>query len=597
MTAHRHPLSRTSSRRAVVVAASLSALAAAGFTPGTQASAATPQALGPRSCPSPFPTDQLQRDQAVTGRTVSEGTRPDALTGSVVGTLEDGIAPGLDMIIVKLAGSVVTDADGEVDRGIWAGMSGSPIYAEDGRLIGAVSYGLSWSPSDYAGVTPAGDMYALRDYKDPAAARTVELTPRLAARMDAGGAATQQVGAGMRRLPLPVSVSGVQGRRLERGARATDFNRQLVSGGTARTAETAVPITAGGNVAAMLSFGDATIGGIGTATAVCGDQVLAFGHPAFFRGRSSLTMHGADALFVQRDAVFGSWKVANPAAPSGTITQDRLAGILGVDGRLPETASINTTIRSGDRVRRGNSQVSEQKALDFATFVHLLGNIDRVFDHYGPGSATAAYTMTVRRADDTELTYTRGEVYADDSDLAWPLVFDVLEDIWRIQENRFEPVEITSITYDGTLHGRFRAYRVGRVLVRQSGEFVRVSERKPLRARAGRSIVLQVMLTPLAGAGLETAAVRLAVDVPPRAAGSYGELVVLGGDSRGERRSRGEATNLRGMLAAMRAEPGNDSVQAQLRLGRRGRDGTDSASKQATAPVSGARGFEVYVTR
>ncbi len=596
MVAHRHPPSRTSSRRAVVAAASLSALVAAGFTPGTQASAATPQVLGPRACPSPFPTGQLQRDQPVTGRTVSEGTQPDSLSGSVVGTLEDGIAPGLDMIIVKLAGSVITDAEGKVDRGIWAGMSGSPIYAEDGRLIGAVSYGLSWSPSDYAGVTPAGEMYALRDYEN-AAVRTVALPPRLAARMDAQGATPQQVGAGMRRLPLPVSVSGVQGRRLERGARVTDFDRPLVGGGTARTSETAIPITAGGNVAAMLSYGDATIGGIGTATAVCGGQVLAFGHPAFFRGRSSLTMHGADALFVQRDAVFGSWKVANPAAPSGTITQDRLAGILGVDGRLPETTSITSTIRSGDRVRTGGSEASEQKALDFVTFVHLLGNIDRVFDHYGPGSARAVYTMTVRRADDTELTYTRGEVYADDADLAWPLVFDVLEDIWRIQENRFEPVEITSIAYEGTLDARFRAYQIGRVLVRQSGDFLPVGNREAVRARAGRSIVLRVTLTPRDGANLKTATVQLAVDVPPRAAGSHGELVVLGGDNRGERRSSGGPTSLRDMLATMRAEPGNDSVQAQLRLGRRGRDGTDSATKQATAPVSGGRGFEVYVTR
>lgn len=308
-------------------------------------------------------------------------------------------------------------------------------------------------------------------------------------------------------------------------------------------------------------------------------------------------MHGADALFVQRDTVFGSWKVANPAAPSGTITQDRLAGILGVDGRLPETTSITSTIRSGDRVRTGGSEASEQKALDFATFVHLLGNIDRVFDHYGPGSARAAYTMTVRRADDTELTYTRGEVYADDSDLAWPLVFDVLEDIWRIQENRFEPVEITSISYEGTLDARFRAYRIGRVLVRQSGDFLPVGNREAVRARAGRSIVLRVTLTPRDGANLKTTTVQLAVDVPPRAAGSHGELVVLGGDNRGERRSSGGPTSLRDLLATMRVEPGNDSVQAQLRLGRRGRDGTDSATKQATAPVSGGRGFEVYVTR
>ena len=48
----------------------------------------------------------------------------------------------------------------EIDRvgGIWQGMSGSPVYAEDGRLIGAVAYGMSWGPSPVAGVTPFADM-------------------------------------------------------------------------------------------------------------------------------------------------------------------------------------------------------------------------------------------------------------------------------------------------------------------------------------------------------------------------------------------------------------------------------------------------------
>ena len=38
--------------------------------------------------------------------------------------------------------------------GIAAGMSGSPGYAEDGSLIGAVSYGLTYEASPVAGVTP-----------------------------------------------------------------------------------------------------------------------------------------------------------------------------------------------------------------------------------------------------------------------------------------------------------------------------------------------------------------------------------------------------------------------------------------------------------
>src|SRR5687767_12893318 len=93
-------------------------------------------------CAQPFPIADLAAGDPVDGLTVSKGTTPEGFTGEVVGILHDGIAPGLDMVIMDLSSP-------EIDRvgGIWAGMSGSPVYAEDGRLIGAVAYGLTWGAS------------------------------------------------------------------------------------------------------------------------------------------------------------------------------------------------------------------------------------------------------------------------------------------------------------------------------------------------------------------------------------------------------------------------------------------------------------------
>lgn len=122
------------------------------------------------ACPPAFPTADLVADDPVTGLTVSKGEVPDAFSGKVLGVLDDGIAVGLDMIMVRLTSS-------EIDRvGIWAGMSGSPVYAEDGRLIGAVSYGLSFGPSTVAGVTPAANMQALLDAAPSDAAARTALT-------------------------------------------------------------------------------------------------------------------------------------------------------------------------------------------------------------------------------------------------------------------------------------------------------------------------------------------------------------------------------------------------------------------------------------
>src|SRR5688572_12561982 len=105
------------------------------------------------ACPDAFPVADLAKGQPVDGLTVSSGNVPDVFAGEVLGVVDDGIAPDLDMIAVRLTST-------EIDRvgGIWAGMSGSPVYAADGRLIGAVAYGLAFGPSPVAGVTPAEEM-------------------------------------------------------------------------------------------------------------------------------------------------------------------------------------------------------------------------------------------------------------------------------------------------------------------------------------------------------------------------------------------------------------------------------------------------------
>lgn len=68
------------------------------------------------SCPEAFPVAAVTKGMPVHGLTVTSGTTPDTFDGSVLGVLNDGIAPGLDMIMVKLSGSEITDAGGDVDK-------------------------------------------------------------------------------------------------------------------------------------------------------------------------------------------------------------------------------------------------------------------------------------------------------------------------------------------------------------------------------------------------------------------------------------------------------------------------------------------------
>src|SRR4051794_38573447 len=161
-------------------------------------------------CPAAAPLSAATRDAPVNGVTVSSGTDPEPFTGSVIGVLNDGIAPGLDLILATLDSP-------ELERvgGIWAGMSGSPVYTADGQLLGAVSYGLSIGPSRVAGITPAAEMYALLDDGATAAgASRVALTPTMRRALVASGTATTtQADSGMTRLPVPLAVSGLSPER------------------------------------------------------------------------------------------------------------------------------------------------------------------------------------------------------------------------------------------------------------------------------------------------------------------------------------------------------------------------------------------------
>ena len=62
---------------------------------------------------------------------------------------------GKDLLLFQLSSPVIDGTGGLKPAGIWAGMSGSPVYSSDGALIGAVSYSLNYDNLPVAGVTPA----------------------------------------------------------------------------------------------------------------------------------------------------------------------------------------------------------------------------------------------------------------------------------------------------------------------------------------------------------------------------------------------------------------------------------------------------------
>jgi hypothetical protein len=559
--------------RALLAATAATALTAAVLPTTPTASAADPDP----GCPAAYPLADLRDGDPVHGLTVSSGTVPDAFTGEYVGTIKNGIALGVDMVMVELSGSVITDEDGNVDRGIWAGMSGSPVYAADGRLIGAVSYGLSYSPSDIAGVTPAAAMYDLGKYdaKAAKASRTVETTARALTQLRAAGLQAGQAQPGFSRLSMPLAVSGLGRERLGRLTKRLALGRTpLAAGGGTGAPSAADAIVPGGNIAMAMSYGDMTAAGVGTVTAVCEGSVLAFGHPFGLTGRATASLHGADAVLVERDSSLGSFKVANVSSPVGIFTQDRLAGILGRLGPAPRSTPISSTVTSTEgNSRTGSTHVTDPAmAADVAT-MHLMSNLDSVYDGYRGGTGGLAWTVTVRRPNGRQATLTRRDVYSSAGDLTWSMPWDFYLDLRRILTNRFEDVEVLRVEQRARLSTSFRQHRLGAVQVLLGGRWVTQSRRSTVVKRAGKILRVRAWLEPARGSTVNRQWAHFQTRVPRSARGRFGVFSVRGGQSGTggfaglqPGASAGPVGSFPALLHQMAAAPTNNTVTGQLNL-------------------------------
>jgi hypothetical protein len=582
---------RVSSAFALIAATATAA--AASVVPVTASSAVSGDA-----CPAAFPVDQVVANQTVSGTTVTQGTAPTTFTGTVLGVIEDGIAPGLDMVLARLSSP-------EIDRvgGIWYGMSGSPVYAADGRLIGAVAYGLAWGSSPVAGITPYAEMQKM--LQSPAtttrSADTAEevAIPRAMARTLAtsGAAAEDEVAGGLRRLPIPLGVSGLRQGRLDGFAKKVGLSDvRVYAAGAAKPSSEKIPVEEGGNLAASVSYGDLSAIGVGTATAVCGDKVLGFGHPMLYSGESSMALHGARAVYVHEESLGAPFKVANPGAPVGAVLQDRLGGLLTVQDatRIPKATRVTSDVSViGEGEREGTTFINVPDAVPSLASFAVLVNQDRVFDAFAAGSATLGWTVRGTREDGSPWELRRRDVYASKWDISFETLWDLWSQLESIHFNDIEDVTIDSIDTTSTMSRVFKAYRISRVQIRGGGRWNELRTDAPLLVRGGQTKRFRVTLT---SAELGTRHVRIALEIPQRTGRKFGFLEIVGGNSSfsdegmfmEDGMGMGEtspAESFDGLLRRLRNAPSNDLVMANLTLFRLNGTTIRRSPRKATGTV------------
>ena len=244
----------------------------------------------------------------------------------LVQVVDDFLAP-MPAIMVESSDPVLIQLGG-----IAQGMSGSPVFTEQGTL-GAIAYGFGSqdSPPYYFFATPIEWVIGTQGTVPPAA--------KAAATWD---------GARITPLEIPLVRTGLTGPQPSEEVRS--LWAQAQSAGLTR--ERQASFEAGRPLAVGLLLGEITGGSIGTLSYVDGNRVYGFGHP--FNGV------GPVALPIIEAKVLG--EISNTRAPykfatlnptvRGTLTEDRLPGVRGVLDEEPDLVPIRSsyTFASGSRL-------------------------------------------------------------------------------------------------------------------------------------------------------------------------------------------------------------------------------------------------------
>jgi hypothetical protein len=460
-------------------------------------------------------------------------------------------------------------------------MSGSPVYEgadPDGRLIGAVAYGLSFGPSMIAGLTAAEDMNRLLDLPAAAPQQTINLSQALQQEVTATGAASaHQAAAGLKQLPLPLGVHGVSAGRLQAFAGKIGVGRRFIpySAGAAAAPGDPAEIVPGGNIAAALSYGDVSAAGVGTTTAVCDGRALAFGHPMAFGGPTALSVHNATAITIQDDPTLVPFKLANIGGIVGTLDQDRLAGIRGLLGASPTPIDVTSTVTDANRQRDGLTSVNRTLDVPGIAFGHLVANIDRVIDRIGGGRSQIGWTVS-GTARGEHFSLSRNNRFADQFDISIASSNELVEQLSTLVDNPFADVTLDGLRIDAALDPTFQRYRITGLERHNGAAWVRIDPAGVLMLAPGSTLRVRALLA----AHRSDAAippVEMTFTIPQDAGGRDGSLDVMSGaapageegefaEFGGPPPSSTEPASFNELLASLRDAPRGDDVVGQLSL-------------------------------
>ena len=277
--------------------------------------------------------------------------------------------------------------------GIAQGMSGSPIFTEQGTW-GAIAYGFPAqdNPPYYFFATPIEWVIGTRGLM-PAAKPTATWEGNRITPLDIPLLSTGLNGVH----PLPEGRSSILS-----GASAAGLTQERQE-----SFEAGRPLTVG------LLLGELTLGSVGTVSYVDGNRVYGFGHPMNSSGPVELPIIEAKVLgeISNLSAPF-KFTTLNPTV-RGTLTEDRLPAVRGVLDQEPDLVPIKSvyTFPSGSELELNHSMavgISPYTSLDLianAFFYPLSNRVDNDPNH------SIRVTTDISFAG-TDSTLTRSRLYS-----------------------------------------------------------------------------------------------------------------------------------------------------------------------------------------
>ncbi len=467
--------------------------------------------------PEILPLSQVKPGMTGYAYTIFAGDQIERFDLEVIGILDNALGPKQSIILVQLKGPKVEHT------GVVAGMSGSPVFIE-GKLAGALSLKLGiFTKEPIAGVTPIESLLEIETVGEAQAAQTPAAA--LAAEAAAGGVPAaaapaapesqfpvpaelaQRIGGGsgafLTPIETPLVFSGFNAATVRRyGEQLTGYGMAATQGGTGTPQADDARVQAGDMVGVVLLRGDLSIYGACTVTMRIGNQLLACGHPLFGFGAVDFALARARVV-TTLSSDLASTKIVNMGGVIGTLTQDRLTGVLGRLGPGPRMIPVELSIVTPAREKKFHFEMSAHPKLapvliGLATFNGLVANTA-----YSEGT-TLRLTGTMEIAGHTavhlENMFAPTDAFIPDGAF---VAANVQAAFGRVFANPYETAKIERITL-----------RVESLPERRWASIENAWCEKS-EAQPGESVTVKVLLRPYRGAPFIQ---DVPITVPPQAA-------------------------------------------------------------------------------